>query len=209
MCSSFPSPTHSFSLSSLLPLIYRTACNDNNACTNDTCSITAGCQYTSYSCSTGSMCSNDTCNTQTGCVHSAVVCNDSIYHCDRISCTISNTTSHTTAARASPHALSTILCAPISRHISHHISPNIALISHSYRVYESRQITLARRIAAAQALVASTQPYRVMGGMRAQPPPVLLPWVASTPLSPAMIISFSFVLVHLVDLCCLSPIPLI
>lgn len=45
-----------------------TSCDDGNACTNDSCSITSGCSHATVSCSDGNECTADSCNESSGCV---------------------------------------------------------------------------------------------------------------------------------------------
>lgn len=51
-------------------------CNDDNACTTDTCNTTTGCIYATKNCDDNNICTNDSCNMQGVCIHAAVVCND-------------------------------------------------------------------------------------------------------------------------------------
>ena len=49
-------------------------CNDNNACTTDSCVPGTGCVYTPISCYDGNACTTDTCNPATGCQYIAITC---------------------------------------------------------------------------------------------------------------------------------------
>jgi Dictyostelium (slime mold) repeat len=52
-------------------------CNDNNACTTDTCDVAqGGCVHTLISCDDSNACTTDSCDPASGCVHTAVDCND-------------------------------------------------------------------------------------------------------------------------------------
>ncbi|MCK9419797.1 MAG: hypothetical protein M0R70_10510 [Nitrospirae bacterium] len=51
-------------------------CNDNNACTIDTCNTATGCVYTPIVCNDNNACTIDTCNPSVGCVYTPIVCND-------------------------------------------------------------------------------------------------------------------------------------
>ena len=44
-------------------------CNDNNACTADSCDPTLGCQHSTVSCDDGNACTNDACSSSVGCQH--------------------------------------------------------------------------------------------------------------------------------------------
>ncbi len=44
-------------------------CDDNNACTTDTCNTASGCVHTPIVCNDNNTCTTDTCNTATGCVY--------------------------------------------------------------------------------------------------------------------------------------------
>jgi len=50
-------------------------CNDNNACTRDSC-VNGQCLNTPIICNDGNACTDDACNPQTGCVFSTKNCND-------------------------------------------------------------------------------------------------------------------------------------
>lgn len=52
-------------------------CNDDNACTNDTCDPNLGCVFTDLDCDDDNACTNDSCNPTAGCTYSAVNCDDS------------------------------------------------------------------------------------------------------------------------------------
>ncbi len=43
-------------------------CNDNNACTTDTCNPADGCHFTPITCDDNNPCTDDSCNSATGCV---------------------------------------------------------------------------------------------------------------------------------------------
>jgi hypothetical protein len=51
-------------------------CNDNNACTLDFCDATSGCGHDIVECHSGSACLNDSCDPANGCETSPVDCND-------------------------------------------------------------------------------------------------------------------------------------
>ncbi len=51
-------------------------CNDNSLCTTDTCNPAIGCVYTPIVCNDGSFCTTDTCDPLTGCVYTTIVCDD-------------------------------------------------------------------------------------------------------------------------------------
>ncbi len=44
-------------------------CNDNNACTADSCNLTLGCQNTPITCNDGNECTTDSCNPASGCAY--------------------------------------------------------------------------------------------------------------------------------------------
>eukprot|EP00026_Physarum_polycephalum_P000817 Phypoly_transcript_00818.p1 GENE.Phypoly_transcript_00818~~Phypoly_transcript_00818.p1 ORF type:complete len:1263 (+),score=126.45 Phypoly_transcript_00818:119-3907(+) len=52
------------------------SCDDNDACTIDSCSPTLGCQHTLNSCNDNNKCTVDSCNKVTGCSNVAISCND-------------------------------------------------------------------------------------------------------------------------------------
>ena len=47
-------------------------CNDNDACTTDSCNPAAGCQHVAVNCADSSECTTDSCNPATGCQHAPV-----------------------------------------------------------------------------------------------------------------------------------------
>ena len=52
-------------------------CNDNNACTTDSCTQSTGqCVNTPITCNDSNACTTDTCNPATGCVFTPITCND-------------------------------------------------------------------------------------------------------------------------------------
>ena len=51
-------------------------CNDNNACTADSCDPTLGCVNTPISCDDGNACTADSCDPATGCVNAPISCDD-------------------------------------------------------------------------------------------------------------------------------------
>jgi hypothetical protein len=51
-------------------------CEDDNACTQDTCDPQSGCQHAPKSCDDGDPCTDDTCTPQAGCSHAAKTCID-------------------------------------------------------------------------------------------------------------------------------------
>ncbi len=68
------------------------SCDDLNFCTNDTCDPVSGCVNTVLNCNDGNDCTNDACNPQTGCFHSPVAfCGDEIVGCGE-QCDDGNTT---------------------------------------------------------------------------------------------------------------------
>lgn len=63
-------------------------CDDNNACTVDTCSSNSGCINILISCDDNDICTKDVCDSVSGCFHSVLDCNDhnvcTIDACDSI-----------------------------------------------------------------------------------------------------------------------------
>jgi hypothetical protein len=53
-------------------------CNDNNACTTNSCNPASGCVYTPTTCDDGNVCTTDSCNTTTGCkfLNNSLACED-------------------------------------------------------------------------------------------------------------------------------------
>jgi hypothetical protein len=53
-------------------------CDDNNACTDDSCEPSTGCVYTdiSQSCNDNDACTDDTCEPSTGCVNEPIICDN-------------------------------------------------------------------------------------------------------------------------------------
>jgi hypothetical protein len=51
-------------------------CDDNNACTTDTCDPVTGCAHTQISCDDSNACTDDSCDPATGCVHKDISCDD-------------------------------------------------------------------------------------------------------------------------------------
>jgi hypothetical protein len=51
-------------------------CNDDNACTADSCDPASGCVYTPISCDDSDACTADSCDPASGCVNEAIVCDD-------------------------------------------------------------------------------------------------------------------------------------
>lgn len=52
-------------------------CNDNNACTQDSCDPNTGtCVFTPIVCNDNNACTTDSCNPAVGCVFTPIVCND-------------------------------------------------------------------------------------------------------------------------------------
>lgn len=51
-------------------------CNDNNACTTDSCNAATGCATTPVTCNDNNVCTTDSCNPATGCATTPVVCSD-------------------------------------------------------------------------------------------------------------------------------------
>jgi len=56
--------------------MYQKFCNDNNACTFDTCFLPQGCDFIALTCDDGNNCTIDTCNSTTGCIHTQMSCDD-------------------------------------------------------------------------------------------------------------------------------------
>ncbi len=52
------------------------SCDDNNACTTDSCNPTTGCVHTPVVCNDNNLCTIDICNPATGCVYTPKDCND-------------------------------------------------------------------------------------------------------------------------------------
>ena len=52
------------------------SCDDQSACTTDTCDAQAGCQHVAITCTDNSLCTTDTCDPADGCVFTAVTCDD-------------------------------------------------------------------------------------------------------------------------------------
>ncbi len=50
------------------------SCDDGNACTDDACDSINGCTHTPHNCDDGNPCTTDTCNPLTGCAHALVNC---------------------------------------------------------------------------------------------------------------------------------------
>jgi hypothetical protein len=48
-------------------------CDDNNACTDDSCDPATGCVHTPINCDDSNICTADTCDPATGCVHTPIV----------------------------------------------------------------------------------------------------------------------------------------
>jgi len=58
-------------------------CNDQNACTVDSCNIGTGvCEYSNLDCNDGMECSIDSCNVNTGCEYDYSNCNDELIYLD-------------------------------------------------------------------------------------------------------------------------------
>jgi len=51
-------------------------CDDNSACTTDTCDTATGCVYTPITCNDNDACTTDTCDPATGCVYTPITCDD-------------------------------------------------------------------------------------------------------------------------------------
>jgi hypothetical protein len=51
-------------------------CDDNNACTEDLCDPNTGCSYTDIDCDDNDACTDDSCDPNTGCVNTPVDCDD-------------------------------------------------------------------------------------------------------------------------------------
>jgi hypothetical protein len=49
-------------------------CDDDNACTADSCDPATGCVHTPISCDDGNVCTTDSCDPATGCVHTPISC---------------------------------------------------------------------------------------------------------------------------------------
>lgn len=50
------------------------SCDDGNACTDDACDSINGCTHTAHNCDDGNPCTTDTCNPLTGCAHTLLSC---------------------------------------------------------------------------------------------------------------------------------------
>ena len=68
-------------------------CNDNNACTTDTCDANNGCVHTAVSCDDSNACTTDTCDANNGCAHTAISCDDS-NACTTDTCNATNGCQH-------------------------------------------------------------------------------------------------------------------
>ena len=64
-------------------------CNDNNACTTDSCDPATGCVTAPVDCNDGLFCTDDSCDTVTGCQHTPHVCNDDL-NCTTDTCNEAN-----------------------------------------------------------------------------------------------------------------------
>src|SRR5262245_49820470 len=51
-------------------------CNDNNACTDETCAPGVGCIYMVVDCNDNNACTDDSCDSDIGCIHTELDCND-------------------------------------------------------------------------------------------------------------------------------------
>merc|ERR1711991_118808 len=63
-----------------------TVCNDNDACTDDSCDPVSGCVYTTKSCTDSNLCTTDSCNVTTGCVFTPVTCDSGLGLCSVDTC---------------------------------------------------------------------------------------------------------------------------
>jgi len=84
-------------------------CNDNNACTTDTCDANNGCVNTPISCSDSNACTTDTCDANNGCVHTAISCDDS-NACTTDTCDTNNGCVHTAISCNDSNACTTDTC---------------------------------------------------------------------------------------------------
>jgi len=80
----------------LKPLDLKLACDDFNACTNDTCDSVSGCVHTNLTCRSGADCVIDKCTPVRGCFSDSVQCPDT-GKCGIGTCT-NNTCSYTEPA---------------------------------------------------------------------------------------------------------------
>ncbi len=85
-------------------------CNDNSACTTDTCSTTTGCVYTPIVCNDNNPCTSDTCNSATGCVFTPKVCDDNNACTDNHCNTTTGACYYTTHFCADGNACTTDTC---------------------------------------------------------------------------------------------------
>jgi hypothetical protein len=74
-------------------------CDDNSACTSDSCDATQGCRHTQVSCDDNDACTTDSCNPATGCQHTALNCNDE-NECTIDSCSATSGCQHTNGTGA-------------------------------------------------------------------------------------------------------------
>jgi len=58
------------------PCVYTTSsCDDGNECTQDSCKTASGCSHVTLTCDDSNDCTNDYCDTSSGCYHTNVTCN--------------------------------------------------------------------------------------------------------------------------------------
>ena len=76
-------------------------CNDGNACTQDLCDPTAGCQHPAVNCDDGNACTADSCDISAGCQHAAINCDDGDI-CTVDGCNFSTGCTHSAIANCAP-----------------------------------------------------------------------------------------------------------
>jgi N-acetylneuraminic acid mutarotase len=73
------------------------SCDDNDACTADSCDSATGCTHTPVSCDDGNACTADACDPVNGCVNTPISCDDG-NSCTADSCDQANGCQHTAVA---------------------------------------------------------------------------------------------------------------
>ena len=99
-------------------------CDDQNACTTDTCDPTTGCVYTVVNCDDGNECTTDSCDSASGCVHTAnagASCQNGTGVCDATGACVNNCAGVTCTALDECHVAGT--CDPATGACS---NPNAA-----------------------------------------------------------------------------------
>lgn len=90
------------------------SCNDNNACTVDSCNlVTQACVHSAISCSDSSACTSDSCNPGSGCVYTPIQCSDG-NACTVDSCAPATGCTHTPLVCTSGSACVTTSCSTSS-----------------------------------------------------------------------------------------------